>query len=65
MVLVNGIANIIKTKTPITPPTKEASNARVSAKPAFPCLANGYPSKVVAIEPTVPGALIFDPVSNH
>ena len=47
-----------KSIAPNVPPINELIAAIVSALPAFPVLARGYPSKLVATVPATPGAFI-------
>ena len=51
-------ANPNKSIAPNVPPINELIAAIVSALPAFPALARGYPSKLVATVPATPGAFI-------
>ena len=56
--LASAGANIISSIAPIVPPQNDAIAAIVSALPAFPSRASGYPSKLVATVDATPGALI-------
>ena len=49
-----GIETASRT-APISPPMADAENAAPKARPASPLRAIGYPSIMVAAEPTVPG----------
>ena len=40
---------------PNTPPMSEAVYAAPKARPAWPCFAKGWPSRMVAADPVVPG----------
>ena len=40
---------------PARPPSSDAVYAAPNARPAWPCLARGWPSRIVAAEPVVPG----------
>ena len=51
-----GARNVIIT-TATNAPTNDEVNAAVSASPARPCCAIGYPSKVVATDQGSPGML--------
>jgi hypothetical protein len=51
-------ANPISKIAPIVPPANDAIAATVSALPALPWRASGYPSKLVATVEATPGALI-------
>ena len=50
-------ARNVTTMTAKSAPKKEEVNAAVSASPARPCCASGYPSKVVATDHGSPGML--------
>ena len=49
-------AKTMSRSAPIVPPAKLATAAIVSALPALPCRAIGYPSKLDATVPATPGA---------